>query len=83
MKKSDKIFLRIFLLAPFFLWNGARFCIQRFYTMEEKKTYFTAKNLALTGIFAALAFGVSLLVSLMVARKNKKIDMVEALKGAE
>ena len=28
-------------------------------------------------------FGVSLLVSLMVARKNKKIDMVEALKGAE
>ena len=31
----------------------------------------------------ALTFGVSLLVSLMVARKNKKIDMVEALKGAE
>ncbi|MBS6474460.1 MAG: ABC transporter permease [Clostridiales bacterium] len=27
--------------------------------------------------------GVSLIVSLMVARKNKKIDMVEALKGAE
>ena len=31
----------------------------------------------------ALTFGVSLLVGLMVARKNKKIDMVEALKGAE
>ena len=30
-----------------------------------------------------LTLGVSLLVSLMVARKNKKIDMVEALKGAE
>ena len=30
-----------------------------------------------------LTFGVSLLVSLMVSRKNKKIDMVEALKGAE
>ena len=30
-----------------------------------------------------LAFGMSLLVSLMVSRKNKKIDMVEALKGAE
>ena len=29
--------------------------------MEEKKTYFTAKNMALTGIFAAIAFGVSLL----------------------
>ena len=30
-----------------------------------------------------VTFGVSLLVSFMVARKNKKIDMVEALKGAE
>ncbi|HOO60955.1 MAG TPA: ABC transporter permease, partial [Bacillota bacterium] len=30
-----------------------------------------------------LTFGVSLLVSVMVARKNKYIDMVEALKGAE
>ena len=30
-----------------------------------------------------LTFGVSLFVSFMVARKNKKIDMVEALKGAE
>lgn len=31
----------------------------------------------------ALTFGVSLLVGLMVSRKNKKIDMVEALKGTE
>ena len=31
----------------------------------------------------ALTFGVSLLVGWMVARKNKKINMVEALKGAE
>lgn len=30
-----------------------------------------------------LTFGVSLAVGLMVARKNKQIDMVEALKGAE
>lgn len=30
-----------------------------------------------------LTFGVSLIVGWMVARKNKKIDMVEALKGAE
>lgn len=30
-----------------------------------------------------LTFGVSMLVSLIVARKNKKINMVEALKGAE
>ncbi len=30
-----------------------------------------------------LTFGVSLLVGFMVARKNKRIDMVEALKGAE
>ena len=30
-----------------------------------------------------LTFGVSFIVSLVVSRKNKKIDMVEALKGAE
>lgn len=30
-----------------------------------------------------ITFGVSLVVGLMVARKNRKIDMVEALKGAE
>ena len=30
-----------------------------------------------------LTFGVSLIVSWMVARKNRKIDMVEALKDAE
>ncbi len=30
-----------------------------------------------------LTFGVSLLVGLMVAQKNKKIDMVEALKGTD
>lgn len=35
------------------------------------------------GLSILLTFGVSLLVGLMVARKNKKIDMVEALKGAE
>ena len=35
------------------------------------------------GVSILLTFGVSLLVSLMVARKNRKIDMVEALKGAE
>ena len=31
----------------------------------------------------ALTFGVSLAVGWMVARKNKNIDMVEALKGRE
>ena len=30
-----------------------------------------------------LTFGVSLLVGLMVAKKNRKINMVEALKGTE
>ena len=34
-------------------------------------------------VSALLTFGVSLIVSLMVARKNRKIDMVEALKSAE
>lgn len=40
-------------------------------------------SLATFVISITLTFGVSLLVGLMVARKNKKIDMVEALKGAE
>ena len=34
-------------------------------------------------ISIALTVGMSLLVSLMVSRKNKQIDMVEALKGTE
>ena len=34
-------------------------------------------------ISMALTFGVSLIVGLMIARKNRKIDMVAALKGAE
>ena len=34
-------------------------------------------------VTAVLTVGMSLLVSLMVAGKNKKIDMVEALKGQE
>lgn len=32
---------------------------------------------------AALIFGVSLFVGIIIARKNKGIDMVEALKGTE
>lgn len=35
------------------------------------------------GISILVTFGVSLVVGLLVARKNRKIDMVEALKGAE
>lgn len=35
------------------------------------------------GVSIVLTFGVSLLVGVMVSKKNKKIDMVEALKGAE
>lgn len=34
-------------------------------------------------ISTLLTFAVSLLVSLIVARKNRRIDMVEALKFAE
>ena len=34
-------------------------------------------------ISVLLTFGVSLVIGMMVARKNKKIDMVEALKIAE
>ena len=46
----------------------------------EMKMYITPATFVI-GII--LTLGVSLLVSLMVARMNKKIDMVEALKGAE
>ena len=35
----------------------------------------------ITGL--VITFGISLTVSRAVARKNRKIDMVEALKGAE
>ena len=34
-------------------------------------------------VSVALTFGVSLFVGIIVARKNRKIDMVEALKGVE
>lgn len=41
--------------------------------------------MTLVGIFGCmlLTFGVSIIVGIMVARKNSKVDMVEALKGAE
>lgn len=35
------------------------------------------------GVSIVPTFGVSLLVGVMVSKKNRKIDMVEALKGAE
>ncbi|MBQ9534470.1 MAG: ABC transporter permease [Clostridia bacterium] len=35
------------------------------------------------GVSILTTFGVSLLVGLLISRKNKKIDMVEALKGVE
>ena len=40
-------------------------------------------NFGSIAISVAITLVLSLLVSLAVARKNKKIDMVEALKGAE
>ena len=40
-------------------------------------------NLRSIALAIMLTVGMSLLVSLMVSRKNKKIDMVEALKGTE
>ena len=46
----------------------------------EMKLVINAHSFIIT---ALLTFGVSLLVSLMVSRKNKKINMVEALKFAE
>lgn len=42
-----------------------------------------AMNFAGIAITILLTVGMSLAVSFAVAKKNKKIDMVEALKGAE
>ena len=46
----------------------------------EMKMTVSIRSIALAIL---LTVGMSLLVSLMVSRKNKKIDMVEALKGTE
>ena len=46
----------------------------------EMKMTVSIRSIALAIL---LMVGMSLLVSLMVSSKNKKIDMVEALKGAE
>ena len=46
----------------------------------EMRVYITARSYLISVL---LTFGVSMIVSLMVARKNKKINMVEALKAAE
>ena len=43
----------------------------------------TVINISTYLVSILLTVGMSVLVSLLVARKNKKIDMVEALKGAE
>ena len=43
----------------------------------------TVINLSTYFVSILLTVGMSLLVSLMVARKNRRIDMVEALKGVE
>ena len=67
------------------------------YLQENLLSETISKNTALAGeyemklmlgpltysVSVLLTFRVSLLVGLMVARKNKKIDMVEALKGTE
>lgn len=46
----------------------------------EMKMYISAATVIISIL---LTVGMSLLVSLMVSRKNRKIDMVEALKGVE
>lgn len=50
------------------------------YTPKKMRTVI---NLSTYFMSILLTVGMSLLVSFMVARKNRKIDMVEALKGVE
>lgn len=56
--------------------------VSRVYTTGDHELSITFGVLTYS-VSILLTFGVSLLVGFMVARKNKKIDMVEALKGAE
>lgn len=56
--------------------------VSRVYTTGDQELSITLGVLTYS-VSILLTFGVSLLVGFMVARKNKKIDMVEALKGAE
>lgn len=56
--------------------------VTRIYTAGDHKLSLCLGPLTYTASIAR-TLGVSLLVSRMVAGKNRKIDMVEALKGAE
>lgn len=54
--------------------------------MDSKMATMPVSKLMIKMTFSVsilLTFGVSLLVGFMVAGKNKKIDMTEALKGTE
>lgn len=59
--------------------------VLNFLIISLASEYEMSVTISLTTYFisSALTFGVSLLVGLMISKKNKKIDMVEALKGAE
>ena len=52
------------------------------FTLDEGKFVVIPGPLTYT-VSILITFGVSLLVGWMISRKNRKIDMVEALKSAE
>ncbi len=61
------------------------FCVLDYLLKALASEYEMRMHISIASILisVALTIGMSMFVSLMVARKNKKIDMVEALKGAE
>lgn len=56
------------------------YLVKKLASEYELNTYVSLNSVIISIV---LVVGMSLLVSLMVSRKNKKIDMVEALKGTE
>ena len=64
---------------PLGMWE-LTYLVDKLGSETEISVYISASSYLLT---VGISLGVSLLVSMMLARKNKKIDMVEALKSAE
>ena len=64
-----------------FAYKGLKMAIMRY--SSGRALIYMYKMCIRDRISILITLGVSLAVSFMVARKNKNIDMVEALKGAE
>ena len=78
-KRAKRVFVGILLGLPAGIYT-LNYMINALATEYEMKMVVGPMTYCISIV---LTFGVSLVESLMVARKSKKVDMVEALKGAE